>query len=84
MICSSALYPLWRVRETNEVLFQLASWNPFNQGVELIRHALYLELNAVAAAYCVLALLAFMALAISAYNPARGMLASKGGGPPGG
>ena len=38
---SSALYPLWRVKESSLLLYQLCLINPFTHAVELIRFALY-------------------------------------------
>ena len=37
---STALYPLWKIQESSELLYVLASYNPFSQAVELIRFAL--------------------------------------------
>ncbi len=42
---SSALYPLWKMQEASVLLCQICSLNPFTQAVELIRFALYGELN---------------------------------------
>ena len=42
---SSALYPLWRMRESNEFIFWICTTNPFTYDVELLRHALYLKLD---------------------------------------
>lgn len=41
---SSALYPLWKMREANEWLYQLCYYNPFTNGVELLRFGLYEKL----------------------------------------
>ncbi len=76
---SSALYPLWRVRETSELLYQLSAWNPFTQAVELLRFALYQRLNVEAALFAVLALVLFLGLAVYAYDPARGMMRRRPG-----
>ena len=39
---SSALYPLWRLREGgSELLYEISLINPFTHAVELIRFALY-------------------------------------------
>ena len=38
---SSALYPLWRVRESSPLLYHICQLNPFTHAVELIRFALY-------------------------------------------
>ncbi len=79
---SSALYPLWKMRESSDLLYQLSAINPFTHAVELIRFALYGRFNADAALYTVLALAVFLVLAIYAYDPSRGMMSRKGG--PGG
>ena len=42
---SSALYPLWRMRESSEFIFWICTANPFTYAVELLRHALYLKLD---------------------------------------
>src|SRR3974377_786430 len=48
---SSALYPLWRLREGgSEMLYYVSVANPFTYAVELIRFALYGEFDAVSAA----------------------------------
>src|SRR5205823_6441892 len=38
---SSALYPLWKMREASEWLYGLCAVNPFSHAVELVRYALY-------------------------------------------
>jgi ABC-2 type transport system permease protein len=70
---SSALYPLWRIRESNVTLFQLSSANPFTHAVELIRFALYGQFEPVAALVVLGTLAAALALAIWAYSPSRGL-----------
>src|SRR5438876_316376 len=42
---SSALYPLWRVRESSPLLYYICQWNPFTHAVELIRFSLYVKMN---------------------------------------
>lgn len=74
---SSALYPLWRIKEASLVLYDICYANPFTHAVELIRFALYGRFNAEAAAVVLGALIVFMALAIYGYDPARGMIARK-------
>jgi ABC-2 type transport system permease protein len=78
---STALYPLWKVQESSELLYTLSSYNPFSQAVELIRFALYEQFNLYACAYTAAALLAFLAGAVIGYNPSRGMMQRKGGPP---
>ncbi len=71
---SSALYPVWRMAEASPFLARLCAWNPFTHGVELIRFALYRELNVQALAALLLATAAFGAAALWLYDPARGTL----------
>ena len=75
---SSALYPLWRIRESSEVLYVLCQANPFTHAVELIRFAFYQQLNLQALAIVVGCGMAFMAGAILAYNPAVGLSLRRG------
>ena len=76
---SSALYPLWKMRESSDFLYQICVLNPFTYAVELIRFALYQRFNGEAAAYTLIALIIFLGVAIYAYDPARGMMSRKGG-----
>ncbi|MEE9396404.1 MAG: ABC transporter permease [Methylococcales bacterium] len=75
---STALYPLWRMKESSEWLHRLAEYNPFSQAVELIRFALYGQLNETALIYTGLSLIIFLLLAIIGYNPSKGMMKRKG------
>jgi ABC-2 type transport system permease protein len=76
---SSALYPLWRVKEASPVLYQICQLNPFTHAVELIRFALYGKLNEVALAVVLGCTVLFMVGAIVAYDPSRGFVARRGG-----
>ena len=38
---SSALYPLWQIQESSEILFWISSFNPFTYFVELVRFGLH-------------------------------------------
>lgn len=69
---SSALYPLSRMREGSELLYYLCSINPFTHAVELIRFALYAQLNAQALVWTSLATAVFLTLAVRGYKPYRG------------
>ena len=42
---SSALYPLWKMKEGSLWLYYICLYNPFTWAVELIRFAFYLEVN---------------------------------------
>jgi ABC-2 type transport system permease protein len=74
---STALYPLWKLKESSVLLSRIAQYNPFSQAVELIRFALYGELNLSALLYTAIAFAAFMAMAIIGYNPSNGMMTRK-------
>jgi ABC-2 type transport system permease protein len=42
---SSALYPLWKIKDSSLFLFNLSSFNPFTYIVEAIRFSLYLKFD---------------------------------------
>jgi ABC-2 type transport system permease protein len=75
---SSALYPLWRVREGSPWLYDLCQINPFTHAVELVRFALYGQINWIALAVVGGCTALFMIGAILAYDPSRGLLARRG------
>jgi ABC-2 type transport system permease protein len=75
---SPAIYPLWKMRESSDFLYQLCRLNPFTYAVELTRFALYERVNIEAAIYTLLALIVFLGAAIYAYDPARGIMSRKG------
>jgi ABC-2 type transport system permease protein len=79
---SSALYPLWRIRESSEALYRVCLANPFTHAVELIRHALYGSFEPTSFAVVSLVTIVFFMLAVLAYDPGRGIMARRGG-PPG-
>ncbi|MGF7209653.1 ABC-2 type transport system permease protein [Skermanella aerolata] len=74
---SSALYPLWKMQESSVLLFQICSVNPFTHAVELIRFALYAEVNWESLGWTALALAVFLGAAVYGYNPARGFMPRK-------
>jgi ABC-2 type transport system permease protein len=72
---SSALYPLWRLREGgSETLYYVSLVNPFTHAVELIRFSLYGEFNTVAALVVAGAAVLFFLLAVVGYDPQRGLI----------
>jgi ABC-2 type transport system permease protein len=75
---SSALYPLWRVQEASPLLYYICELNPFTHAVELIRFALYAQLNTVSLTVVCGCTIVFMVGAIFAYEPSRGFLARRG------
>lgn len=74
---SSALYPLWKMAESSELLHDICAVNPFTHAVELIRFALYGQLNLPALGWTIFATCAFMAFALWGYDPARGLTRRK-------
>jgi ABC-2 type transport system permease protein len=79
---SSALYPLWRVLESSPALYYVCQFNPFTHAVEFVRFALYGRINWVSLAVVCGCTAVFMIGAVIAYDPARGLIARRGG--PGG
>lgn len=79
---SSALYPLWRIREASPLLYEICRLNPFTYCVELIRFAMHGQIDTVSLAIVVACTAAFLAAAVYAYNPSKGLIARRGG--PGG
>ena len=76
---SSALYPLWRVRESSPLLYYVCQWNPFTHAVELIRFSLHGKMNWTALAIVAATTATFLIAAIIAYDPMRGLIARRGG-----
>jgi ABC-2 type transport system permease protein len=79
---SSALYPLWRIKESSVLLYQICQFNPFTHAVELIRFALYGKVDWTSLAVVLVFTAVFLGGAIYAYNPSKGLIARRGG--PGG
>ena len=79
---SSALYPLWRIREASPLLYEVCRLNPFSYAVELIRFALYGQIDTISLLIVLACTAVFLAAAIFAYNPSKGLIARRGG--PGG
>ena len=79
---SSSLYPLWRLEESGaDLVYHLSAINPFTHGVELVRFALYGQLNVVSLSVVSGTLVAFFALAAWGYDPQRGSFALSRSGP---
>jgi len=75
---SSALYPLWRVKESSPLLYYVCELNPFTHAVELIRFAFYGKVSWSSLAVVCGCTALFMVGAILAYDPSRGILARRG------
>jgi len=74
---SSALYPLWRVREASITLNDICLFNPFTHATELIRFALYTQMNWEAAGIVLACTTVFFVLAAISYNPSRGLMSRR-------
>lgn len=75
LFASSALYPLWKMQEASDVLFAICRLNPFTHAVELIRFALYIQIDWSALGIVTATALLFLVVGFRAYRPSRGMLA---------
>jgi ABC-2 type transport system permease protein len=75
---STALYPVWRLDESSPVLAWAARINPFSHAVELIRFALYGQLEPVSLTVVLVLLLLCLGLAALAYDPGRGLWTRRG------
>jgi len=75
---SSALYPLWRIRESSPLLYEICRLNPFTHAVELIRFALYGQIEPTSLAIVSGCIALFLGGAIYAYNPSKGLLGRRG------
>lgn len=71
---SSALYPLWKIAESSEVLVTICHFNPFTYAVEMIRFTLYGQFNLLAFEVTLGAALLFIVIAIIGYDPSKGMV----------
>ncbi len=74
---SSALYPIWKMRESSDLLASVCTWNPFTHAVETIRFAFYGQFNASALLIVVLCTIGFFLIAAWSYNPARRFRAAR-------
>jgi ABC-2 type transport system permease protein len=75
---SSALYPLWLVQQSSPAVYFICRLNPFTYAVELIRFALYTEIDWFSLAVVSSGTVVFIAGAILAYDPARGLMVRRG------
>lgn len=69
---STALYPLWRMAESSTLLHDICAANPFSHAVELIRFALYGQVNWLSLGVVAACLALFFGLAVRLYDPGRG------------
>ncbi|MEL6523614.1 MAG: ABC transporter permease [Pseudomonadota bacterium] len=76
---SSALYPLWKMAESSDLLRDICALNPFTHAVELVRYLLYLDFSWTAFLWVSASTAVLLGLAIWAYDPARGLMQRKAG-----
>ncbi|PTE21487.1 multidrug ABC transporter permease [Cereibacter changlensis] len=77
---SSALYPLWRLQESSTLLHDIALANPFTHAVELIRFALYRQVEPVALLVVAGCAVGFFAASVFMYDPSKGLWGRRKGG----
>ncbi len=75
---STALNPLWRIQENSIWLPWVVQYNPFTHAVELIRFALYGQINGEMLSYVAIETVVFIALAVYGYDPSRTLITRKG------
>ena len=68
-------------RESSPLLADIALFNPFTHAIETIRFAFAGQINWESLIVSASVLVVFITLAIIGYNPARGTLSRKAGGP---
>ena len=71
---SSALYPLWRIQESSPLLHKICLANPFTYAVELIRFALYRQVDWQSLVVVLACTAVFLGGAVLAYDPSNGLL----------
>ena len=77
---SSALYPLWRMQESSDLIYRICMANPFTYAVESLRFALYLEAEPASLGIVAGALIVFFGLAVWGYDPRQGLIHRRGQG----
>ncbi|MGL4311328.1 MAG: ABC transporter permease, partial [Paracoccaceae bacterium] len=70
---SSALYPLWRMKESSVLLHNICAVNPFTHAVELIRFALYLQFDLTSFLVTLVCFAVFFGAAVFMYDPSKGL-----------
>jgi ABC-2 type transport system permease protein len=68
---STALYPVWKMREASVPLALICQWNPFSHAVELIRFALYGQMNWLSLLIVAGCGLGFFLAAVWSFDPSR-------------
>lgn len=74
---SSALYPIWKMRESSDLLARICEFNPFTHAIEAIRFAFYGQFNLVSMAVLVACTALFFGAACWSYDPSRRFRAAR-------
>ncbi len=74
---SSALYPLWKMAESSDLLRDICALNPFTHAVELIRFMLYVNFSLPDLVWVLASTFVLLGLAIWGYDPARALMKRK-------
>lgn len=77
---STALYPLWRMKDSSVLLHDICAANPFSHAVELIRFALYARFDPLAFGVVLGCTIVFFGLTVFMYDPAKGLWRGRRGG----
>jgi len=65
---SSALYPLWKIKDSSMLLYEISSYNPFTYIVESIRFSLYLKVDTQALLVLLLSLVITLIMAFLGFK----------------
>ena len=68
---SSALYPIWKMRESSDLLATICQLNPFTHAIEAVRFAFYGQFNAMSMSVLIICALVFFGMSCWSYDPAR-------------
>ena len=74
---SSALYPLWKMAESSELLYMVCTINPFTYVVELVRFSLFVKLELYSAIIVLTCSIMFLFVAIWGYDPQKKFILRK-------
>ena len=74
---SSALYPIWKMRESSDLLARICEFNPFTHAIEAIRFAFYGQFNSVSIVVLIACTALFFGAACWSYDPARRFRAAR-------
>src|ERR1700740_505219 len=75
---STALYPLWRIQETSPILYDVCQLTRFTYAAEVIRFALYGRIDLKSLIVTLGCMAVFLAGALIAYDPAKGLIGRRG------